>query len=509
MKSKLTWISILLVLLFLGVQYWVTLQGHIQLPSAEWSRATELSDVKSNYSVIESVKEENGYTVTLKDLKKQDIFSCGEDLIYCSFERTITDGSTYNFTYNDVQNSYYIKDGQLIWSSNGQEKVVAEATDFTLDDEKIAYWDDDFQVVVLNRVDLSEEHNFEMEKSVKFGKFVDNHLFIITEDPISRVFTAYLATEEPEQLFSFKVKSSENLQSIKLFADGEKYGILLDIEVLAGGGRSKTIYYSAFELKGQQLELAKVNFKEKESNNRIEDIRHPYILESAAGNRIAFSGAGYDASGEYATKIFVGDFTPETIEAVPVTKKEEPSSRPHLLDEENVLFFALDGKDKALAYSSSEPDKVWASSQIGEGDFKAAFIKLLTILMNGMVLLLVSFLWFLPALALTYGMQYAFRRMNRPLSEQSLSYFHAAFLFTTQVAVFTKIYHFEGFVSRIPFIQEGWQLLLLLAICIVVSILPILLVRKKVTEDNFNSTIMYITFLNLVLLLIIIGPYFI
>lgn len=510
MKSKLTWISILLLLILLGFQYGVTLKEHLKLPSAEWSRVLSLYEGKSNYASIQSVKEEKGYTVTLKDLQKQDVFLCGNDLESCSHHRTISDGATHKYTYNDQQNSYYIEENQLVLMNSEGRKVIADASNFTVGENRIAYWNDDFQVVLVDKDTLEELKKFQMEKPVKSGSFIDEQLLILTEDAKSRVLTGYFEKNMSQPLFSFPVKASENLQSIFLFSPTEgKFGLLLDIEILAGGGRSKHISYAEFDDGAEQkLQFKKLSFKDAESGSRLDDIRNPYVLEGDQDSKIAFSAGGYDTSGQYATRIFVGDFSVDGISAYAVTKSDELYSRPHLPDQENVLIFAIDGKEKSLAYSSADQEKVANSSNVRDGDVKTAFIKLLTLFAHGMVLLLVSFLWFLPALGITYGIQAGFRKMYKTISEQNLFYLHSIVLFMAQLIIFTKVFYLEQFIGNIPYVTQLWQLILMLAISIVISMLPISLFRKRLTEENFNSSIMYVTFMNLAILLIIIGPYF-
>ncbi|MFC4409704.1 hypothetical protein ACFOZY_04555 [Chungangia koreensis] len=510
MKSKLTWISILLLLILLGFQYGVTLNEHLKTPSSQWSSAQSLYEGKSNYSSIESVKEETGYTVTLKDLQKQDILICDNDLNSCSYDRTISDGATHKYTYNDKKTSYYIEDDQLVLSTDEGRKVIADASNFTVGGEQIAYWNDDLQVVLVDINTLEEVQDFQMAQPVKTGSFIDGQLFILTEDAKSRVLTGYIEKNMSQPLFSFPIKASENLQSIQLFSPEEgKFGILLDVEILAGGGRTKYISYAEFgDEIGQQLQLTKLSFKDAESGSRLEDVRNPYVWDGENENTISFSAGGYDTSGQYATRIYVGDFSGDEMTAYAATKSDELFSRPHLVDQKNVLIFALDGKEKSLSYSSADPVKVANSSHVGEGDVKTAILKLLTLLTHGMILLLVSFLWFLPALGITYGIQAVFRKMYKTISEQTLFYIHSVVLFLIQLIIFTKVFYVEQFVVTIPFLNHVGQLILLLAVCIIISMLPILFIRKRLTEENFNSSIMYVTFTNLVILLIVIGPYF-
>jgi len=508
-KSKLTWVSILLIIVFMGIQYWVTLQEHVKLPSSEWSRTKPLFEGKSDYASIQSVSEKTGTTITLKDLRKQDVLYCDADFTSCSKDRTITDGSTHKFTYNDQQQSIYIEGDQLVIETTEGKNQIAEASNFTVGNGKIAYWTEDFRVVVMDKETEQEIQTIQLKQPIRTGGFIDGQLIVLTEDVQSRELTGFLMDEKTTKLFSFKVKASENLQSIQMFSPKkDQFGILLDIEILAGGARSKMVTFATFTLEGeQQLQFNKLTFTDGDTGNRLEDVRNPNVLEGPEGSKIAFSASGFNAAG-YSTRIFIGDFSVERIEAHAATKSGELFSRPHLVDEENLLIFSIDGKEKSLSYSSADPTKIAESNKVGEGDLKTALIKFVTLLMNGMLLLLVSFLWFIPTFGLTYGTQYVLRKMYKPISEQNLFYLHAAYLFGIQVIIFTMLFNVEPFVANIPFLNHVWQLILLLAGCILISLLPVLWIHKKVTEDNFNSFIMYLTFMNLVILLILTGPYF-
>ena len=85
---------------------------------------------------------------------------------------------------------------------------------------------------------------------------------------------------------------------------------------------------------------------------------------------------------------------------------------------------------------------------------------------------------------------------------------YIATMFISQLLVFSQILHADSIVSKMPYLSETWHLYLLLFIASVVSVLPLILSRTKIIEDNANRAIVHATLLNLVILVILIGPYF-
>ena len=499
--------GIIILLLLTTFQYGVTLKEQTKLPSENWSRSFPVEIEQSNYSRFQGVSEKDGYTISLLDFNTLVVFSCDEDL-KCKQDRANDELNTYKNSWSDKENSYYVKDSQLIHWTSTEERVIGEnVDDFFKSDTALIYWTEDHHVIVMDDT-LSEIQRFELDLPIYFAKMVEDELIVVTENKGESRYTVIALSDNPVNLFSFQINATETLSSVDfILSDDEHYILLTDKEVIAGGGRGKTIQTASFDLTSNQSPVFKnLSLIDQASGQNLKDIRFLSLFKGQSGDIITFTANMRDVSGEKVNKVFVGDFDMNTIHADAVTKKEDLYIRPLIMNDQTIAFFKVDGKNRVLQFSSSIEEKKTESMEVMDGDFKTTFYSLLTIMFNGVILLILCFFWIVPSIGITYGIQFISKRMNRSFSHRSLLFLHVLILFVVQLLLIFNYYQVDIILLAAPFLSTNWQLILLLFGSSIVSVLP-LLIRYHVNEDNFHFSIFYTTLMDLAILFVLIGPY--
>ena len=510
LKNKLIVISLLIILSLTAFQYWTILQVQSTLPSDQWSRSFQVKSPVSNYNNLQSVKEEDSYTVSLRDLKKLIILSCDMDMS-CEKNRTIDSLDSFTNTWSDQSNSFYIKDKTLIHStiSNGDTEIAQDVVNFSKDEDTLVYWKEDQNVIVSNSPFTTVKQQFTMDEPVNFVTILEDQMFIVTENKKEHLFTVYSNTNQLSKLFEFHVNGSEILSSMHIMQTPDKsYSFLLDTEILSGGKRTKTILAAPFNLStNQSPTFSNLKFLEEDTGMQLTEIRFPSVYQTKEEALLTFSATVRTPTGERVNKIFVGSFLDNTIHASAVTKAGDRFERPTLLNEQTVAYLKLEGANRSLLYSSSDEVKKEESNGIMEGDYEEASYTLLSMLFNGFILVLFSFIWIVLSLGITYGLLVLMERWRFAHSHKTAFLVHIIALFGIQTYFIYQFTTIENLVYNIPFITETWHFVILLFIASILSTIPLLLARYKVNEDTFNVIVLYTTCMNTTVLFFLVGPY--
>jgi hypothetical protein len=285
---------------------------------------------------------------------------------------------------------------------------------------------------------------------------------------------------------------------------------LLDSEIKSGDTRIKALRNATFDLtENQNPAFTKLEFFDKESGAELFDIRSPFLYKGDNGSSITLSAYMYNKFGEKVNKIFVGNYSQSPIEVSAVTKKGDLYVEPTFLNDQTIAYFRLNGSERELMFSSSTDEKIAQSDTVLKGDLKEAFYSLITLLFVGLLLLLLSFTWIVPALGLGYGTLALLQKMRKPFAFSVSLYVNTIGLVFSQLLLFSTVLHPEKIVLKAPYLTEDWHVSIVVIIAGMGCLLPVLLSRTKVTEDNCNLLILYTTGLNLFILFLLLGPYFI
>lgn len=508
---KIIALSSFVLLLIIAFQYYITMKEQTALPSEDWSRPYSIDVSPSNYNGIQSVASEDGQTINLVDLRKDlTVLNCDHDMI-CEEDRKFENIDTYKNTWSDQANTYYIKNEKLIHWNEGKEQVIAEPVDdFVIAEQRILYWNSVNEVSIVDRDTLRVNAQFKADHNVYSIESDGQQTFVVLKDIEGSKYSVNLYDGDLTNLFEFHIRQAEALLDVKIVSD-EGYHLLIQKQVTEGGGRTISYFTAPFDnlQSDQTISLKKLKFNDAETGAKLLDAINAELFYSEDGPRLTFSGAMFDPKGEKVHKIYTADYDKEAIVATAVTKKGGLFSRPLQVNDETILFLKLDAKDRYLNYASAKEEKLAESNGIMEGDYKASTYHLITLTMNGIMLLLLSIIWLLPGLAIVYGTQSLWRRFNNQVPYKSLVVVYVIALLFFQVFGFFRMMNEAAIVYNIPFITQPWQLVGLLLISMVLTLLPLIVSKTKITEDDFNSSILYITLMNLTTLFLLIGPYII
>ena len=509
MNKKLKIISILLVLLLIGFQYSIVLDGQKSLPSQNWSRSFTTNVSPGNYASIKSIPTKNGYAISLLDFDKMDFLTCTDNL-QCNQVWSNSELNPYKNTWSDGENTYFIKEDSLIHSTSSGEVTIAENVEnFAKSDETLMYWLKDQQVVI--QQDAKESISYTVENPVNTGMIVDEQIFIVTQNTRDNEYMVLDGNNELKEIFKFPLNSRENLSSITFSSDGNsRYRLLLDTGINSGGEMKKILRSASIDLTGNQTsELTELVLFDKDSGAELFNIRSPFLYKGQTETTITFSAYMYNEFGQKVNKIFVGNYTQSPIEVSAVTKKGDLFINPYMINDQTIAYFRLNGSEKELMYSSSTDEKIAESKTVLPGDFKEAFYSLITLLFVGLILLLLSFTWLVPGLGIGFGTLALLQKFRKPYAFPVSLYANTLGLVITQLVLFATVLHPEKIVLKAPYLTEVWHVFFVVILSGIGCILPVLLSRTKVTDDNCNILILYTTGLNLFILFLLLGPYFI
>ncbi|HLG26531.1 MAG TPA: hypothetical protein VI423_01965 [Paenisporosarcina sp.] len=509
MNKKFKAISIAIILLLVGFQYLIVLDGQKSLPSEDWSRSFPSNVDAGNYANLKSIPTESGYATSLLDFDKMDLLTCTDEL-QCAQVWSNSELNPYKNTWSDVESTYFIKEDTLISSTTSGEIAISDnVDDFAISEETLMYWLKDQQVVI--HVGDKVPASFTSEYPIFSGKIIDEHFFIITKNTRDNEFMVLGGKNEFKELFKFRLKSNENLISMAFSGDSDtQFSLLLETGINSGGVVTKVLRSASFDLtENQNPPFTKLEFFDKDSGAELFDIRSPFLYRGKNSSSITFSAYMYNKYGYKVNKIFVGNYAESPIEVSAVTKQGDLFVQPTFVNDQTIAYFKLIGSEKELMYSSSSDEKIAQSDTILDDDIKEAFYSLISLLFVGLVLLLLAFTWIVPGLGFGYVTLAFLQKLRKPYAFSVSLYVNTFGLVISQLVLFSTVLHPERIVLKAPYLTEDWHVSLVIIIAGIGCILPVLLSRTKVTDDNCNILILYTTGLNLFILFLLLGPYFI
>lgn len=510
MKNKLYIVSLFITCCIIVFLYSYSLKDQTALPSEQWSRSFQVNTEESNFSKLQTVQEENGYTIGLLDFKKFLILSCNMDL-ECEKERTIDSLNAYKNSWSNKTDAYFIREDALIHSnsSTGETEIAAEVTNFSMTEDTLLYWKEDQTLVVLDKPFSTEKQHFQTDAPIVYAKILNNQVFIITEDKNEELYKLYSLSNELTQLFQFHISSQYILSSLHIIQQSDDtYSLLVDKKIVSGGSSSKMLEAAPFHLTANQSpEFHKLSFIDDETGMTLKDVQSPSLFQGAQGPMITFSSTFFDMSGDKVTEIFAGDFVGDEIAVQAATKPGSRYERSIFLNDHTVAYLKMNGKNRSLEYSSSDEVLKEKSAKIMDGDYKAAAYALIAKFFNGFIFIIIALSWIIITFIFTYLVLLLLQKKRFVYTYETTFIAHIIALFSTETYF---LYHFtsvDSLVRTIPFITENWHFIVLLLIAWILSIAPLFVLRYKVSEDTINLFIVYTTFMNLIVLFFLVGPY--
>ncbi|MBU0905352.1 MAG: hypothetical protein KKF57_09150, partial [Firmicutes bacterium] len=508
MNKSFKLITTLLIIVFLSFQYSIALEEQKQPPSPEWSRSFPTDGRGTDYFKLQSVPTENGIGISRISFDRWDYVDCDMNL-NCDQIWSKTDFNYRTQAWTDGDSTYYIKDETLFRSNNPNTGVPISSSviDFTKSKDILVYWTADNKLVV--QIDNQEPKEYVTEEPVWQSFIVEDQVFVVYKSVITNTVVINQAKETLTPFAQFKTKANENLHSMHLFAlNANEYSILLEIGLKSAGARHKYIRTANIsKTTPEDPVFSEITFVDKVSGEKLRDMNTPMIFNGQGTPYLTFTATMSTKTGS-SNHIFVGELDPERIEASVVTKSGDFYSHPVMLNEETIVFYKKVKSNFEMMYSSANEEKRELSENGLKGDAMEAFHSLFTQSFKGILLALLSFLWIVPATFISYFIGNHLQKRGNPHVSPLIYGSYIATMFISQLLVFSQVLHADSIVSKMPYLSETWHLYLLLFIACVVSVLPLFLSRTKIIEDNANRAIVHATLLNLVILVILIGPYF-
>ncbi|QEY22427.1 hypothetical protein D0S48_18170 [Psychrobacillus sp. AK 1817] len=502
MNKKLFAMTTIILLALIATVYWFTLKEETKLPSDNWSRTFSVDIPTSNYSNFQVLDKENSYILALRNFKQQTIVSCDLDL-KCKEARSLALTSTSTNAWSDETDSYYIKNYSLLHfnTKNDIQEIAPNVEDFVKSDDTLVYWTKDRQLTVLKD---GQEQAYGMDEPIYDVKIFDNNIFAITKDTQGDRFSVYTLTNEPNQLFKF-TSTASLVSSLNIIEHSkEEYLLLMDATIVSGGAKSKVIQQASFNLSpNQTIQLTKLKFEHEEDGRTLDDITQPTVLQQDGQTLIAFT-ATYAGN---KNQVFMGPLTNGTIQATLLSKSGIRYERPVILDKQTVAFLEMNGSQRELVYTSSDPIQIEESKQISKEDYKQAAYTQFSKSFNGLMLVLFAFAWIILAFGISYLSTVILNRFKYEKTYLLGFVIHVVSLLALQIFFLYRFTKVETIIANVPFITESWHFVGLLVVGAVISVVPLFLARYNPEEEDYTYMILYATFMNLAVLFFLVGPY--
>lgn len=513
MTKKLKLFTLAFFIVLIGFQYWVTLNEQKTPPSPEWSRSIQTDGLLDDYVDFQSLPTENGYSISLKTFDQLHNLDCTKTFECVRFW-SFGDLNTRKSIWSDGDATYFIDGDSLIRSStspsSGNNLIIAKNVEnFAKSDDTLVYWQTNQKLIV--EQDGKEAFTLTVEQPVYATHIVNDHIYVISYDVSTYLYTVFEVTNDLQQLFQFTTNPSEIIHSFNLFSlQDERVGMLIESEIISGGNRKKSVRTAFFNTASPETpSFSTLAFIDKETGNKLSDIRFPSVFTGISGTYMTFSASMFDSTGTKVNQVFVGDYDDAMIEASAVTKTGNYFIRPHMINDNTVAYFKTNGKQQELMFSSSSSEYRVLSAKGLNGDAKEALYTFITLLFNGLLLVLLSFTWIILSFLVSYGSLALMRKWYQKNVFIKTYFIQVGALLLLQLWLFSKIFNSESMVSRAPYLTEVWHVWVVVFVSAIGCILPVVLSRTKITEDNSLLMILYATALNLMILFFLLGPYFI
>ncbi|MET1014165.1 MAG: hypothetical protein ABWX61_06610 [Paenisporosarcina sp.] len=509
MNKSFKLITTLLIMLFLSFQYSLALKEQKEPPSRDWSRSLPTDSQGIDYFKLQSIPTDQGYSISRVSFKQWDYVECTKN-----FEcQKIWSKDAFDYksqTWMDGNTSYFIK-GDTLFSSTKPDvnvPISSSVVDFTKTKDILVYWRKDNSLVVQRGND--EPVEYVTDEPVWASYIVGDQIFVVTNSVLTNTVSISKVNEKVLPFAQFKTKVNESIHSMDLFSLNEnQYGISLEIGLKSAGSRQKIIRTAPLsKTNPEEPTFSDITFVDKVSGEKLFDMNYPTIFIGNNGTYMTFSATMFNEKGTRSNHVFVGEFNPEQIEASAVTKSGDLYTNPLMLNEETIIYYKKVGKHKEMMYSSTLEEKREMSAHGLKGDAVEAFHMLFSESFKGILLALLSFLWIIPASVICYIVGTQLQKRGNPFVSPIMFTAYMVVMFFSQYLVFSQILHSDLIASKTPYLSESWQVYMILLMASIVSVLPLLLSRTKINEDNANRAIVHATLLNLVILFVLLGPYF-
>ncbi|AYC28804.1 hypothetical protein [Paenisporosarcina cavernae] len=511
MKNKFTVVTVIIFLLVVSFQYGIMLREQHKLPSDEWSRTLPIEGFQDTYSRLTTVPVNEGYFLTLHTFDKVDFAKCTVDM-ECVKEGSINDLNAYKNVWADGTDTYFIRDSTLIYrdSANKEDVISKDVLDFSKTKETLAYWLNDQHTLHVESKSLS--HTYTIEGDIFDVNLDNDDLFVVTKDIYKNTMGISLVQQnEVKELFSFRINAGDMIQSVSIFPkNATDYTLMVGSAKNSGGATVQSVRTLTFNLTEPSTPtLTLVKLVDVQTGREVDFPRYPTVHDVKGQKKFLFTADTYLEDGSEANTVFIADFNPEEMTATPISKPGELYSRPSMVDDTTVLYFEKKYSENTLVYASSDQQVRQSTVNGIPGDYLEAFFSMGFYIFKGLVLVLLSFLWILPAYAVSYGVMLLLQKRQEGVSMHFTYASHIVMLVVVQVILFVTLFNSDRIVARIPYLTEDWQLSLILLLTGILSISPMLITRKKVTEDNLMRMVLHVTLLNLAILMVIVGSYFV
>lgn len=504
MKKSFKIITLLLVIICISFQYSIALKEQKMPPSPDWSRSIETDNHASKYFKLQSVPNDNGYSISRTTFKQWDYVECTYDLD-CQELWSIDDFNYKKKTWSDGHTAYFIKDDTLYSSTtHGVNTAISSSVvDFTKTKDLLVYWKTDNTLVVQKGSDEPQE--YVTDEPVWSSIVVDDQVFIVSKSVLTHKVSISKVNETITPYTHFLSKSYETIHSLGMLSlNDDQYVLHLEIGMKEAGSRKKTLRAAVLsKTNPDDYKLSDITFFDKESGEKLRNMNYPSFFIGT--NKILLTFSATKSSGNH---IYVAEFNPKIIEASAVSKSDNYYTHPLMINEDTIIYYKETRSGKVMMYSSKLEEIRAASANGLKGDALEAFHLLFAHLFKGILLAMLSVVWIVPASFVSYFLVNQLGKYDNQLKYFWMYIAYMVTLLISQFLLFSQLLHPETMVSKMIYLSETWHIYMILLIATIVSVLPVFLSLTKLDDDNSNHALVHATVLNLFILLILIGPYF-
>lgn len=513
---KLLFIPLLVAVISLSLAMVYRIQLETTLPSEGWSREIPFPIYSANAKPF-VVKESDGFHVYAPDEKGISHLITDQQLRQKHLSHLDVDLLSLKPFWAGGEQLVFIRDQQLILFKDHKEEVIFKEADGMIANEStVLFWQGkDLFSLNLNgfRYDLIQKMKDPIEKVIINQENSTSFLVVSTPDPTHYQLT-FFQIDQNHQILSFPLFMlteylGETISDFHFALDGNHLSIIYTTSSTKQGTITKRAYYTDIHLNQLENEpkFKQISIYEKGESLPLENPQHiqleirdhqPVILLFAEGS-INSKETGFNI---YEAAYENGKWTAEKRSKTP-----RLSVHPTWLDDQTMIWldFFANGVYHLLG-TTTDPTIVKESQSVRSNDVMSALSDTLVSLSASLLIILTAFVWVLPPAVFIVVLL----MVNIRLIEKNtpwVKYTAISLYLITQLLTIKQIFNPYFYLAAPAYLTFKSSYI---TIPVLIAILSFLIYNfGKIKDWDGIKELLYYVFVNIWMVIFILGPYFI
>jgi hypothetical protein len=405
--KKISWwlLPLIVIILFISLHIYQSIQFERALPSEGWSRSIDLdvkSDTKPTWYIRESSESTSLYVKHDKEIKHLILDNSLQVKTQSKLPMNVLSHS--DFWVND-NTAIYLNDSKLIMNNDGVEKILADEVEgFRVEEENLVYWLKN-SIYVLDTASFSSKkigETIDKIRSVIVEKDHLSFLVISSEDLVTLNLTFLKHNREKKQYKPISLQplyqtGNETINEISFAENNDLLHIVYGTKSSAGGRLTYRGHQMTLDLlvKEQHLNPKAINLY-NESKFSLQDPRNFKIKINNDNPVILFSVKDHIKGSNNTSNIYEAEQINGVWTAEKRSKTRELSQEPEWMGDDHIIWIDFSGNSYKVLAASTNPNTFAKSQSLTTDDWIYSLSYSINSVFNSFFLLLVSFVYTIP-----------------------------------------------------------------------------------------------------------------